>query len=103
MTSNVHRLADRKERRALLARPGVPIHRGTCYREVETLNGWRREYFWFATEDPNATPKEIMAMGIYGPYDSEAEALEAARIAIISSAPPGHEIVQSKSLDPKPH
>jgi hypothetical protein len=74
--TNVHWMT---ERRKPLARPGIPIYRGTCHRTTETLNGWQTKYYWFVTEDPDATPAEIMALGIYGPYDTEAAALEAAR------------------------
>jgi len=84
---------NRKERRKAkplakktkpLARLGVPIHCGTARVVLDTPDGPQTKYYWWANEKDNLSPQEIVeTTGLHGPFDTEAEALEAARIAVI--------------------
>jgi hypothetical protein len=79
---------NRKERRKAakkpLARLGVAIHTGTCRAVLNTPDGPQTKYYWWADEDGNLSPQEIMERGLlHGPFDTEAEAEKAARIACV--------------------
>jgi hypothetical protein len=89
---------NRKERRKAnvlakktrpLARFGVPIHTGTVRIVLDAPDGPQTKYYWWASEtNPNnlseQEAQELMAATVRnGPFDTKAEADEAARIAVI--------------------
>jgi hypothetical protein len=82
---------NRKQRRAArkgkpLARLGVAIQTGVARVVLDAPDGPQATYYWWATENPNATPEEIMATsGLHGPYGTEAEAENAAQVAVVGS------------------
>jgi hypothetical protein len=96
---------NRKERRKAkartkkpLARLGVAMHIGTCRRVFDTPDGLQSKYYWWASENENATQEEIMATtGVHGPFDTEAEALRAAQIAVVG---PDCKVTVAGSWDP---
>jgi hypothetical protein len=85
-------MTNRKERRKAnalakktkpLARLGVPIFTGIATLVLDTPDGPQTKFYWWADEDGNLSPEQIMETGLRGPFDTEAEAEEAARIAVV--------------------
>jgi hypothetical protein len=86
---------NRRERRRAnktrpLARLGVPIHT----RIARVRLGPQTTYFWWASENPHPNPEELE---LHGPFESEAEADEAARIAVVG---PDCEITEGGTWEP---
>jgi len=80
---------NRKERRKAkalakktkpLARFGVPIFTGIAVVVLDAPDGPQTKYFWWADENEDPNPQEL---DLHGPFDTEAEAKEASRIAVI--------------------
>jgi len=80
---------NRKERRKAkmltrkakpLARYGIPIHTGIAIIVFATPDGPQTKYFWWADENVDPDPEQL---DLHGPFDTAAEANEAARIAVI--------------------
>jgi hypothetical protein len=81
-----------------LARLGVPIHTGIARLVLDTPDGPQTKYCWWASENENLSPEEIMEKGLlHGPFDTEAEADEAARIAVIG---PNCKVTEGGTWDP---
>ena len=81
MTNRHERSRKAVKVRKPLGRLGVPIQTVT----VAITNGPRQQFYWFATEQIKEwTLQEIIdTQELHGPFDTEAEADEAARIAIL--------------------
>jgi hypothetical protein len=98
---------NRKERRKTnalakktkpLARLGAPIFTGTAGVVLDTPDGPQTEFYWSASENENLSPQEIMeTTGLHGPFDTEAEAREAARIAVLG---PDCKVTEGGMWDP---
>ena len=80
---------NRRKRKARkpLARPGVPMHTFIVRIVIETADGPKSGFYWFANEHHaetmNMTIEEVMAtQELHGPYDTRAKADEAAMVAI---------------------
>ncbi len=79
-----------------LARLGVPIHTGIAPVVLDAPDGPQTKYYWWASEKTDLSPDEI-AQGLHGPFDTEAEAQEAARIAVLG---PDCEVTEGGTWDP---
>jgi hypothetical protein len=95
---------DRRKANALtkkttpLLRPGVPIHTGTCARLFNTPDGPQKKYYWWTTENGNLSPEELAkTVELHGPFDTKAEADEAAQIAVVG---PDCEVIKCGMWDP---
>jgi hypothetical protein len=66
-----------------LARLGVPIFTGTARVVLATPDGPQTRYYWWASENSNLSPEELEKTELHGPFYTEAEAQEAARIAVV--------------------
>jgi hypothetical protein len=80
MNRKERRRAKAMNRKPLASRPGVPIHQGI----VRVRHGGPDgpvSFYWFASERPDASPEDD-DVELGGPFDTEAEADAAARIAI---------------------
>ena|SRR5258708_6327455 len=76
----MNRKQRRRAKRKPLASLGVPIHQGIVRVRPDGPDG-PVLFYWFASERPDASPgDDDVELG--GPYDTEAEADAAARIAI---------------------
>src|SRR5689334_111646 len=93
---------NRKERRKAnalakktkpLARLGVPMHTGIARVELNTPDGPQTDFYWWASGNENPDPEEL---GLDGPFDTEAEAKEASRIAVIGDC----EVTEGGTWDP---
>jgi hypothetical protein len=94
----MNRKERRKATRMPLARLGVPIHSGIARVVLDTPDGPRLVFYWFAGEDLNETIEEIVARkGLHGPFDTEAEANADAKIAIVGE---DCEVKKSGTWDP---
>ena len=91
---------ERRKARALakkmkpLARLGVPIHTGILSVVLDAPDGPQTKYYWWATENIDLSPEEA---DLHGPFDTEAEAEEAARIAVIG---PDCDVTEGGMWDP---
>jgi hypothetical protein len=100
---------NRKERRKTaaiakktkpLARLGVPMFTGIVRVVLAAPDGPQTKYYWWASEsDPNnLSSQELMvAAARNGPFDTAAEAEEAARFAVIG---PDCEVTEGGTWDP---
>jgi hypothetical protein len=70
-----------------LARPGMPMHTFIVRAVIETAEGPKSLFYWFANEHHdetmNMTIEEVVAtQELHGPYDTPAEADETAMVAV---------------------
>jgi hypothetical protein len=83
-----------------LARLGVPFFSGIVRVVLDAPDGLQTKYYWWASEsDPNnLSSQELMvAAARNGPFDTKAEAEEAARIACVG---PDCELIEGGTWDP---
>jgi len=86
----------RKTKPLALARLGVPIFTGTAVIVLDAPDGPQTKYYWWASEDLDPSSEQIME-NLHGPFDTEAEAKEAARIAVIG---PDCKLTEGGTWDP---
>jgi hypothetical protein len=84
----MNRKAKAKSRQPLAADMpvGTPIHMAITTVVLDTPNGPKKQFYWSATTDLDREPTEDEIVDMFknnGPFDSEAEAQEAAKIAIV--------------------
>jgi hypothetical protein len=81
-----------------LGRLGVPMHTGIVRVVLDAPDGPLTQFYWWADENGNLTPEEIMeTTELHGPFDTEAEANEAARIAVLG---PDCKVTEGGTWDP---
>ena len=78
---------ERRKAKKPLARPGVPMHTFIVRTVVETAEGPKFSFYWFANEHHaetmNMTVEEVVAtQELHGPYDTPDEADKAAMAAV---------------------
>jgi hypothetical protein len=69
-----------KRKAKTLARLGVPIFTGGARVVVDTPNGPKNQFYWWASEDCNPDPETVE---LHEPFDTVAEADKAAQIAVV--------------------
>ena len=96
---------NRKERRKAnalakktkpLARFGVPIFTGIAAVVLDAPDGPLTQFYWWADENEDPSPEQVME-NLHGPFDTEAEAKEASRIAVLG---PNCEVTEGGTWDP---
>jgi hypothetical protein len=82
---------ERRKARAMSRKPlkrfGVPIHSTVIGAVLDTPDGPKTVFYWFATEDfpdRSLTPEEIAAKyELHGPFNTPAEADADAKVAVV--------------------
>jgi hypothetical protein len=84
------------EQRRPLGRLGIPIHTGTARVVLDAPEG-REQFFWWASENGNLSLEEAAKLPLHGPFDTKAEADDAALRAVIG---PDCEVIEGGRWDP---
>ena len=90
------RKADALKKTKPLGKLGVPIFTVVVGVVLDTPDGPQTKYYWWAGEEENPSPEQIM-QALHGPFDSDTEAEEAARIAIVG---PDCKVIPGGKWDP---
>ena len=76
----------------------MPIFTGIVRVVLDAPDGPQTKYCWWASENGNLSPEELEnPPELHGPFDTEAEANKAARIALVG---PDCKVIEGGTRDP---